>query len=465
MMTVRFARLARRIALAAILLASARTSARAQHDRRRPASSDTARGDRMPCEGMEEMKGMPGMEHCRGDVPDLRMYGPLGLSTFRQGSGTSWVPDAVNSPFYHVPLRGWDVMAHGLAFGQLVHQSGARGDTQLGSINWSMVMGSRPLVGGRLQLRAMNSLEAWTVTDRGYPILLQSGETLRGDAIHDRQHPHDFFMELGAFYERALSPSLAWQLYVAPSGEPALGPVAFMHRPSAENDPMVSLGHHWQDATHITFGVVTAGLFSRRWKLEGSAFNGREPDENRWNLDLRGARLDSYSGRLTVNPNASWSLSGSYGFIHAPERPRSETSMHRLSASALHGARIGSTGRWSSALVWGANLESGHAALEHSFLAETNFEPSDRHALFGRVELVQKTGEDLSLGIGDEHEEFDLLALSAGYVREVGTFLRTSGGVGVRGTLNILPAALEPHYGSRTPLGVVVFLRLRPATR
>src|SRR5215207_4439494 len=122
----------------------------------------------MPCEGMEDMKGMPGMEHCAA-VPDLRMFGPLGLSTFRQGSGTGWVPDAVNAPYWQVPVRGWDLMAHGLVFGQLVHQAGPRGDTQLGSINWSMVMASRPLAGGRLQLRAMNSLEAWTVTDRGYP--------------------------------------------------------------------------------------------------------------------------------------------------------------------------------------------------------------------------------------------------------------------------------------------------------
>ena len=408
---------------------------------------------------------MPGMEHCRGDAPDLRMYGPLGLSTFRQGSGTAWVPDAVSAPYYHLPVRGWDVMAHGLVFGQLVHQGGPRGDTQVGSINWSMVMASRPLAGGRLQLRAMNSIEAWTVTNRGYPILLQSGETMDGTPIRDRQHPHDFFMELGAFYERAISRALAVQLYVAPSGEPALGPVAFMHRPSAENDPMVSLGHHWQDATHITFGVVTAGLFSRRWKLEGSAFNGREPDENRWNVDLRGARLDSYAGRLTLNPSASWSLSASFGFLQSPEAPRDDASMHRVTASALHGARIGETGRWSSTLLWGANAEAGHERLEHSALAETNFEPDDRNALFGRAEYVQKTAEDLSVEGADAHARYDLVALSAGYVREVGAALRTSAGVGARATLNLLPRALEPHYGSRTPAGLVLFVRLRPHAR
>ena len=405
---------------------------------------------------------MPGMS---GSEPDLRMFGPLGLSTFRQGSGTTWVPDAVTLPFYHVPARGWDVMAHGLVFGQLVRQNGPRGDTQLGSINWSMVMASRPVAGGRLQLRAMNSLEAWTVSERGYPILLQSGETHRGEPIRDRQHPHDFFMELGALYEHALTRSLAVQLYVAPSGEPALGPVAFMHRPSAENDPMVSLGHHWQDATHITFGVITAGLYTRRWKIEGSLFNGREPDENRWDFDLDGARLDSYAGRVTINPTDAWSLSGSYGFIDPPAGATSHGSMHRMTAAALHGAAVGPDGHWSSALVWGANRHTGHGRLAHSALAETNLEPNARDALFGRVEYVQKSADDLSIATLDEETRLDLVSLSAGYVREVATALRTSGGIGVRGTVNLVPRSLESHYGARAPLGIVLFFRLRPAQR
>ena len=411
---------------------------------------------------MPPMAGMPGMDE---RAPDLRMFGPLGLSTFRQGSGTTWVPDAVTLPFYHVPARGWDVMAHGLVFGQLVHQSGRRGDTQVGSINWSMIMASRPLAGGRLQLRAMNSLEAWTVSKRGYPILLQSGETYRGVPIRDRQHPHDFFMELGALYERALTRSLAVQLYVAPSGEPALGPVAFMHRPSAENDPMVSLGHHWQDATHITFGVITAGLYTRRWKVEGSLFNGREPDENRWNMDLKGARLDSYAGRLTINPSDAWSLSGSYGFIDPPMDLVSHGSMHRMTASVLHGTRASKAGHWSSAAVWGANRHTGHGRLEHSALVESNFEPNGRDAMFGRVEYVQKTAGDLAIATLDEDARLALVSLSAGYVRDVATALRTSGGIGVRATLNLVPSDVETHYGSRTPAGVVVFFRLRPAAR
>src|SRR6185503_12742072 len=145
--------------------------------------------------------------------------------------------------------------------------------------------------------------------------------------------------ELGALFERALTSRVAMLLYVAPAGEPALGPVAFMHRPSAMDNPFAPLGHHWQDATHIAFGVVTAGLFGRSWKLEGSAFNGREPNDERWDFDQ--IKLDSYSGRLTVNPGPAWSLSAGYGYLASPESLNPDESIHRFTASALHGKKLG----------------------------------------------------------------------------------------------------------------------------
>ena len=107
-------------------------------------------------------------------------------------------------------------------------------------------------------------------------------------------------MELGALYQREINNKVGWSVYAAPSGEPALGPVAFMHRPSAMDNPAAPIAHHWQDATHVSFGVVTAGIFSKQWEVEGSFFNGREPDERRWNFDP--IKLDSYSGRVTINP-------------------------------------------------------------------------------------------------------------------------------------------------------------------
>src|SRR5256714_1755728 len=247
----------------------------------------------------------------------MTMIDPLGVSMERMGSGTTWIPDAVPLPARHVMAGPWLLMLHGFGFVQYDTQGGPRGDDRFGSLNWAMFMASRDLLGGRFQARTMLSLDAATVTNRGYPLLLQSGETYRGQPLVDRQHPHDFWMELAAMYEHAFAHSIGVTVYVAPSGEPALGPVAFMHRPSAMDNLAAPLSHHWQDATHISFGVLTAGLFGRHWKLEGSAFNGREPNQNRWNFDR--IRLDSYSGRATAHLDSSWVVSAGYGFLKSPE--------------------------------------------------------------------------------------------------------------------------------------------------
>ncbi len=189
--------------------------------------------------------------------------GPLGIPESRMGSGTSWLPDASPMHAAHMVLGDWTLMLHGKGFAQYDWQGGPRGSNQLGFVNWAMAAASRPLGGGRLELRGMLSAEPWTIGARGYPLLLQSGESYRGTPLHDRQHPHDLFMELAALYERPVGRNLGLSVYLAPVGEPAVGPVAFPHRPSAADDPLAPISHHWQDGTHITFGVVTAGVHAR----------------------------------------------------------------------------------------------------------------------------------------------------------------------------------------------------------
>jgi hypothetical protein len=309
----------------------------------------------------------------------------------------------------------------------------------------------------------MLSLDPGTVTGRGYPLLLQTGETYGGAPLHDRQHPHDFWMELGVLYERQVSDRLGVAFYAAPSGEPALGPVAFMHRPSAMDDPVAPLGHHWQDATHTSFGVVTLGVFGYRWKLEASAFNGREPDEHRWNFDS--IRLDSYAGRLTLNPSDRWSLSAAYGFLKSPEAHAPDQSAHRVTAAAMYGAPLGHEGQFAATAVYGVNRMSGHlvpAEWSHTFLVEAEAVFDRRHTVFGRAEWVRKTAEDLVIPVADLDQHFHLGSLSVGAVRELGSGLGMTLGLGLRGTLNLLPPSLVPYYGSRTPLGGMVFLRVRP---
>jgi hypothetical protein len=409
--------------------------------------------------GAQDMPGMPGMQPTQST-----MQGPLGISMTRMGSGTTWIPDAVSLPSSHKNIGGWDFMLHGLAFLQYDRQGGPRGDDQFGSLNWAMLMASRNVAGGRFEARTMLSLDPATVTRRGYPLLLQSGETYNGEPLHDYQHPHDFWMELAALYEREISPTVAFSLYLAPSGEPALSGVAFMHRPSAFDDPVAPLGHHWMDATHISFGVITAGLFTRSMKLEGSVFNGRAPDESRWNFDR--IKLDSWSGRLTVNPDSQWSISVGYGFLKSPEALEPDESTYRATLGVLNGRKIGADGQWSSALVVGSNRHGGEGRWTVAALVESEAVLDDRNTVFGRAELVQKSTGDLVLPTTGPDavaagEVFDVGALSLGYIRELGRGLGATLGVGVRGTMNFVPAELGPFYGSRVPLGALVFMRVR----
>jgi len=419
--------------------------------------------------GMPEMKSAPGMKpHSADDM----MIGPVGVSMERMGSGTTWIPDAVTLPSRRRMFGNWMLMAHGFVFAQYDKQSGERGDNQFGSLNWGMLMATRDLASGRFQARTMLSLDPFTVTGYGYPLLLQTGESYKGQPLHDRQHPHDFWMELGALYQREISKGLAWSVYAAPSGEPALGPVAFMHRPSAIDNPTAPLGHHWQDATHVSFGVLTGGIYSRKWQLEASVFNGLEPDDNRWNFDP--IKLDSYSGRLTVNPNAHWSLSGGYGYLKRPEQLNPDESMHRVTTSALHGARLGTDGQWASAFIWGANKHSTQPGWSNSLLAESEAIFDRHNTMFGRAEWVQKSAEDLVVvnpvvtGGGvvlpgfPASQRFNVGALQLGYIRELARTHWATIGLGAAGTLNFVPASLEPYYGSRNPTGTFIFLRLRP---
>src|SRR5690349_14696061 len=386
--------------------------------------------------------------------------GVLGIPDSRAGSGTSWLPVANTMHAVHYLAGAWTIMLHGAAFALYDNQGSPRGADRLAATDWGMLAASRTLGAGRVSLRAMLSTEPWTVGSRGYPLLLQSGESYGGAPLHDRQHPHDLFVELAARYDRPVTHDLALFLYLAPVGEPALGPVAFPHRPSAEADPFAPLGHHWQDATHITYGVLTAGLFTRSLKLEASWFNGREPDENRTDFDYTGRRLDSYPGRLPMNPSAQWSLATWYGYLASPEALTPGEAVHRYGASALYSRALGSTGHWSSALIFGANAIVGANETLPSVLIETTVAPDSRNSVFGRVEYVRKRAEDLAVpGIPPELV-YDVEAVSVGYERDLARTGGAGWGLGGRGALSFVPPSLEALYGSRTPVGGAVYLRL-----
>jgi len=420
-------------------------------------------------DSMPAMPGTSGMSHAPDTTakgathsPDdmaERMAGVLGIPHTRLGSGTSWQPEAAPHYGWHFLRGGWSLMVHGVAYAEYDRQLGARGDDQIGSINWGMLMAMHSLGGGMLHLHGMLSAEPATIGSQGYPLLLQTGESYRGEALHDRQHPHDLFMEIAAIYEHPVAQNLALSLYVAPVGEPAIGPVAFPHRSSAASDPLAPLGHHWEDATHITFGVLTLGVFSRTWKIEGSLFNGREPDEHRTNLEVR--KLDSYAARVFYNPNASWSYSASAAYIASPEVLHPDESLHRYSASIMKTRLIGDRGEWSTSLIYGANAISG-VPLANSALVESDLSIDGADTFFGRVEFVQKSAQDLVVADDSDSRRYDIGALTLGYSREIVHARGLTLGASILGTVSEVPGTLESTYGTRHPKGYAIFLRLRP---
>jgi hypothetical protein len=379
----------------------------------------------------------------------------------RESSGTAWLPDATPMHAFHRRAGMWDTMFHGNVFTQFLYEGGEEHRTshQAGSINWFMGMARRPLGAGRLGARSMMSLEAWTIPGCGYPDLLATGETCDGDTIHDRQHPHDLFMELALEYHRPLTPSVALQLYGGPAGEPALGPPAFPHRVSAMPNPVAPIGHHWLDATHITYGVATGALYGARWKAEVSLFNGREPDENRFDLDL--APLTSYSGRVSFLPSESLALQVSGGHLDEAEAAHGTGPRHdvdRVTASATYHRRGTGNGLWATMLAWGMNVEP--AATSHSLMLETSASTDGLNTWFGRLEVTGKPAD--SLHVTEFRGVFTVGKLQAGYVRYFPVRRGFQPGIGGHISVSFLPEPLQPRYGGSVVPGLGVFFTVRP---
>ena len=398
------------------------------------------------------MANMPGMGAMGMTMP----MAFAGTPDARLSSGTSWQPDTTPMYAVHATAGEWHLMFHYNAFLNFDRQLGPRGGRQVDSQNWVMPMATRRWTDDEVTLVGMFTLEPWTATKRGYPLLFQTGESYNGQPLADRQHPHNFFMELAARYRHALDPQTALSIYLAPSGEPALGPSAFMHRASAMDNPAAPITHHWMDSTHIAFGVATLGVSRGPLQLEASWFNGRESNQNRW--DIKPPHLDSYSGRLSWNPAPEWSSQVSYGYLASPEELNPRESEHRMTASVTNTHPLAQGRVWSTTLAWGQNLANGERS--NGFLAESDWQVSDLYTIFGRIEYVQKNGEELALPPAGR--EFDLTQASLGASRELLQSRKVQLSLGGMLTYSWVPSALDPLYG-RHPIGYWIFLRLRPA--
>ncbi len=358
------------------------------------------------------------------------------------------------------PARAqWMFMQDGALFAMFDHQGGPRGGDQLAAPNWWMGMASRQAGRGRLTLNAMFSLDPATVGKRGYREIFQAGEAIDGRPLIDRQHPHDLFMQLSAVWRIPLRGSGGFTVAGGPVGEPALGPVAFMHRASAADNPVAPLSHHTFDSTHVAFGVVTAALDRGHWVVEGSVFNGREPDQNRWDFDF--GRLDSVSGRVWYRPSADWEFQVSSGRLVSPEELEPGQTVVRTTAS---GSWTRSAGAAMASVTVGVGVNDTHHGTRMAIFAE-GARHADRNTIYGRFELVEPETAVLQTDIIVDGPAADrtsaVLVLTGGAVRDIWSWHGFEAGLVGDVTVYRVPAALAPMY-SPHPVSVHVFIRFRP---
>jgi hypothetical protein len=395
------------------------------------------------------------------DMPPMSHAFSLQLPMSRNGSGTAWLPD--NSPMYGYMLHGkkWMYMFHGNIFvrynNQDIFDKGVRGDSEFDAVSWLMAMGQRRIGHrGLFHFSTMLSADPLFGGD-GYPLLFQTGESYNGRPLVDRQHPHDLFSELSVSYTHSMNDKTDVFIYAAYPGEPALGSVAFMHRVSSLYGPDAPLSHHWNDGTHITFGVATLGIRYGKFKLDGSVFTGREPDEKRYNFDR--PRFDSFSARLSYNPTASWSFQVSGAYVESPELLDPLEDIYRATASAVYSKPFGTDNFLNVTGLWAVN-RSDHD--EHALLMEAAL-VIKRFSTYARYEFVQKSSEELDLdeSSSNGHTIYDLQAatLGLGYDLFRSAALRVA--VGGQGSFYVPDSRLHSLYG-RAPVAAEIFIRIYP---
>jgi hypothetical protein len=418
----------------------------------------------------QDMQNMPGMQH--GTAPGSG-HGAHGMgmhqpTTFIEEilhhgtAGTSAEPASTPHEMLMTEKGAWILMFHGGGFLVSQQQTGPRGGDKVFGASWLMPMVQRELGPGTFTARAMLSLDPATITGRRYPELFQLGETAFAKPIVDGQHPHDFFMELAMLYDLKLGENTLLSFYAAPVGDPAMGPEAYPHRASASEDVLAALGHHLQDSTHIANDVVTVGLTYKIARIEASAFHGREPDEDRWDIDV--SAINSWSARLTLNPAPNWSGQYSITRLKSPEQLFPAESTLRMTASFSYN-RPFARGNWASTLVWGRNRDIPSGQVFNSYLAESTVRFAQRNYAWTRIENVDRTNE-LLLGGNPLPPGFDerflarVQAYTLGYDHEFNFIPRVSSALGGQYTLYSRPASLDSIYGAH-PMGVLLFLRLR----
>ena len=392
--------------------------------------------------------------HDMATMADEVVIADLNIESSAEGSGTARLPGNEGGMHgLHLDIADdWMIMAHGYVWGVYTDQSGPRGDDKAYAQSMAMLTAERSFEGGRFQFKSMLSFEP-LMSNRGYPNLFATGETAGGEPLVDRQHPHDLFMELAARIDFDVAEGSSLFLYGGPVGEPALGPSAFMHRGSAKLNPEAPITHHWFDSSHITYGVATLGFSSRKFQLEGSIFTGREPDEDRWNIEK--PRFDSWSLRATFSPSPNWALQVSHGFLKQPEFTiHPDENEHRTTASAHFANGNGLT---ATAAFSAKNRDPGPTLT--AYLVEVNWDIDDHHSLFGRFENVKNV--ELFPDHSDLLHEvpFRVSKLQAGYAYRLPLSGPVNLALGGSVAKFLKPDTFDTAYG-KSPVGFTLFAKL-----
>jgi hypothetical protein len=227
------------------------------------------------------------------------------------------------------------------------------------------------------------------------------------------------------------------------------------------------LGHHQEDSTHVSDNVITAGFAGGPVQLEASTFHGREPNENRWNID--GGLPDSFSTRITMAANANLLGQFSIGRINDREALESNLDTVRMTASIEHSLQF-SKGHLASSLIWGRNkdLQGGESRIFNSYAVESTFQ-WNRNWVWTRIENVDRdrtllVGEKPAALTVEEDPIGRVQAYTFGYERDFPIGISSiNAGLGFQATAYGVPPQLESIYGNH-PAGFTIFLHLRPST-
>ena len=377
----------------------------------------------------------------------------------------AWATPAQAQHEHHTPPAGpgWNWRIDAQAFVNYnIQERKFRDFHVLESQNWFMTTGAKEAGRGRFSLHGMISFEPWTMKDIGSSQVFQTGETFQGAALVDYQHPHDFVMEAAARFEWPLTTGWRLHFYGGPVGSPAIGPPVFMHRPSSEANPTAPLAHHYLDSTHVTHGVVTVGVTRGQFTAEGSAFHGREPDEDRVAIEF--GPIDSYSARIRWR-KGPWDAQVSAAHLKYPDP--TELSDHDLITASL--AFTGELFDRPLAMMgaYGYIKEPGTGRNMPAGLIEGTWQQSPRDLFYTRGELMVKDvltrGGFHPPGFTHPHILSTIGALTLGYERRISNTRAGHFGVGGDATVYYRDVNLYDGYGD--PFSAHIFLRYKFPSR